>query len=115
MSSIRPPKPPDGASQSGSVDGGHKSADAPTFREALGTAGSAPTSQIQGLTDLLTEYHSGAINREELMGRFVERALARPEFAGLSGSERDRLRTQLFSLMESDPTLIALVDDVEKT
>jgi hypothetical protein len=80
-----------------------------TVQQATGTA--TPADPVRAIGDAL---RSGEIDTQRAVEMLVERALEREPSARLSGQERQQLESFLSKALQDDPTLAAIVKDLER-
>ncbi|MCA9581225.1 MAG: hypothetical protein KC416_05485 [Myxococcales bacterium] len=116
MTSIKPPSGPhDGPPPLEPGDGPRT--DAPGFRERLEgdgidspAAAGVPSPAPEALTEVLSQLHAGAIDRETAIDRVVAHMMEGPSASVLGSRGRTELEAVLRQRLAEDPALRSLLD-----
>lgn len=93
-----------------------------TFGDALGrAAGGAPGERATGpavvdaLREMAESIRSGRIDSAQALDQLVRRAMEAPEVAALTPAGRSELESHLRQVLADDPSLAALVRDLQRS
>lgn len=125
MSSIKPPSGktpgvPTASDVGRATRSGPAKAPSGAFRKALdepgatSTVGAVRAEATSGVGGIAQDLRAGHINAATAVQKFVDRALAKADSAGLSPVKRTELEAVLRDAIASDPTLLELTKDLER-